>query len=113
MFAAKRLFCVAAIALCWSAAASAQSPGPAAPPSAVPAAPPSAVPAPVAPLPNVVTPPPPRADVLSDPARPNRPIDDRSPLLNPEGAGNPNSPLLPNASPDEPPLRAPLLQLQQ
>jgi hypothetical protein len=105
MFAAKRLLCAAAIALCWSPlcwsmAASAQSADPAAPPAPVPA------------LPNAVTPPPPRADILSDQARPNRPADDRSPLLNPEGAGNPNLPLLPNASPDEPPLRAPLLRIE-
>lgn len=94
MFAAKRLVCAAAI-LCWSAAAFAQSAPPAPPPAA--------------PLPNAVTPSLPRAEVLADPASPNRPVDDRSPLLNPEGAGNPNLPLLPNASPDEPPLRAPLL----
>lgn len=103
MLAAKRLLCAAAVVLCWPAAAAfAQSANPAAPPAASDGA------APVPALPNAVTPPPPRAEILSDP---NRPADDRSPLLNPQGAGNPNLPLLPNASPEEPALRAPLLRI--
>lgn len=106
MFASKRLLCVTIAALCWSAAAASAQ-------NATPVPPPDAAARGVAPLPNAVTPSPPRGDILPDPTLPDpRRADDRSPLLNDASPGNPRDPLLPNASPDEPPLRAPLLEIQ-
>lgn len=107
MLAAKRLLCVLSLAACCaSGAAFAQSAG-------APSAPGNSAPPP--PLPNSVTP---SASPTTSSGEPLRdPRGDRageqSPLLNPDTPWSPKTPLLPNASPDEPPLRAPLLPLDQ
>lgn len=106
MLASKRLLGVFSMAACCIAgAALAQSVG--APPA------PSGNSAPaVAPLPNRVTPSASPTTSSGEPLR-DRPAGEQSPLLNPETPWVPKTPLLPNASPDEPPLRAPLLPLDQ
>ena len=101
MFAAKRLLGGVLVALCCSvAAASAQTV--------------NSAPVSVTPLPNAVTPSPTISGPTPSPARANDPRrDETSPLLDPETPWSPRTPRLPNASPDEPPLIAPLLPIDQ
>ncbi len=96
MFAAKSLLVGATVALCWFvAAASAQTVNPAPDP-----------------LPNAVTPSPTISGPTPDSARAGDPRrDETSPLLDAETPWSPRTPRLPNASPDEPPLIAPLLPI--
>lgn len=101
MFAAKRLLCATAIAACCTAAAAfAQAPAPT-PPAGTPPA-----------QLNRVTPSP----SISGPTpsgTTNGTRTEPSPLLNPDTSWTPRTPRLPNASPDEPSLNAPLLPLDQ
>lgn len=101
MFAAKRLLCATAIAACCTAAAAfAQAPAPT-PPAGTPPA-----------QLNRVTPSP----SISGPtpgSTTNGTMAEPSPLLNPDTPWSPRTPRLPNASPDEPSLNAPLLPLEQ
>jgi hypothetical protein len=105
MFAAKRLLCATAIAACCTAAAAfAQAPAP--PPAGTPQAgtPPAQL--------NRITPSP----SISGPtpgSTTNGTMTDPSPLLNPDTSWTPRTPRLPNASPDEPSLNAPLLPFDQ
>jgi len=106
MFAAKRLLCASFIALCGTvAAASAQTSAPTPPAGTSPAE-----------L-NRVTPSPsingPASKSTPDAATDKRPASEQSPLLNPDTSWTPRTPRLPNASPDEPSLNAPLLPLEQ
>ena len=106
MFAAKRLLCATAIAACCTAAAAfAQAPAPT-PPAGTPQAgtPPAQL--------NRITPSP----SISGPtpgSTTNGTMTEPSPLLNPDTSWTPRTPRLPNASPDEPSLNAPLLPFDQ
>lgn len=103
MFATKRLLCAAAIVFSFSAAAAfAQTP--VAPPPA------GTSPADM----NRVTPSPSVGGPAPDAATTDRrPASEQSPLLNSDTSWTPRSPRLPNASPDEPSLNAPLLPFER
>ena len=93
-----------AAGLLWSAGVAAQTSPPPVPSDVAP---------PVKALPNRVTPPPSLSGPLPDSPRiEDRKADDNSPLLDPETPWSPRTPRLPNASPDEPPLVAPLFPIE-
>jgi hypothetical protein len=101
MFAARSLLCAAALCV-WSVAASAQVSAP--PPAGTSPAEMNRV----TPSPSISGPTPNAA-----PDSDRRPGSEQSPLLNPDTSWTPRSPRLPNASPDEPSLNAPLLPRDQ